>query len=182
MTVTSYRPEMAVQAFKLCLGGFTDERLADFFEVDVRTIYRWKKEHRDFAEAVESGKGPADAEVAHSLYRRANGYSYKAEKVVRDPTTKGYQPVEYEAHMPPDTIACIFWLKNRQPDKWRDVKQHEVGKPGDFSNLSDDELRARAADEAEALGYGDLAKKLRQNTPLIDVTPQIEAVAEEVAD
>jgi hypothetical protein len=23
-------------------------------------------------------------------------------------------------HYPPDTTAAIFWLKNRQPGKWRD--------------------------------------------------------------
>ncbi len=28
-------------------------------------------------------------------------------------------------HYPPDTTACIFWLKNRQRDKWRDRLDHE---------------------------------------------------------
>lgn len=27
---------------------------------------------------------------------------------------------EVVKHMPPDTVAAIFWLKNRRPDKWRD--------------------------------------------------------------
>lgn len=27
---------------------------------------------------------------------------------------------EVVKHMPPDTAAAIFWLKNRRPDKWRD--------------------------------------------------------------
>jgi hypothetical protein len=29
------------------------------------------------------------------------------------------------AHVPPDTTACIFWLKNRDPQHWRDVQQME---------------------------------------------------------
>jgi hypothetical protein len=40
----------------------------------------------------------ADATVAHSLYRRAVG----------------------EADHLPDTTACIFWLRNRRKDLWRD--------------------------------------------------------------
>lgn len=28
--------------------------------------------------------------------------------------------------MPPDTTSCIFWLKNRQKDKWRDKTEQEV--------------------------------------------------------
>jgi len=27
--------------------------------------------------------------------------------------------------MPPDVTACIFWLKNRNPKRWRDA-QHQV--------------------------------------------------------
>lgn len=26
-------------------------------------------------------------------------------------------------HYPPDTVAGIFWLKNRQPDKWREKQE-----------------------------------------------------------
>ena len=27
-------------------------------------------------------------------------------------------------HVPPDTTACIFWLKNRRKDEWRDRQEH----------------------------------------------------------
>ncbi len=34
---------------------------------------------------------------------------------------------EYIKHYPPDPAAAIFWLKNRQPKRWRDriVNEHE---------------------------------------------------------
>jgi hypothetical protein len=36
-----------------------------------------------------------------------------------------------EKYYPPDTTAAIFWLKNRQKDKWRDKVDHELtGKDG----------------------------------------------------
>jgi hypothetical protein len=37
---------------------------------------------------------------------------------------------EYVEHVPPDVTAGIFWLKNRDPERWRDVQNvtHELGK------------------------------------------------------
>jgi hypothetical protein len=37
---------------------------------------------------------------------------------------------EYIEHVPPDTTAAIFWLKNRDPQHWRDTQQleHVMGK------------------------------------------------------
>jgi hypothetical protein len=32
-------------------------------------------------------------------------------------------------HIPPDVIACIFWLKNRRPELWRD--KHDVEHSGE---------------------------------------------------
>jgi hypothetical protein len=36
----------------------------------------------------------------------------------------------YVEHVPPDVTACIFWLKNRDPQHWRDSQQmeHVLGK------------------------------------------------------
>jgi hypothetical protein len=51
-----YREEYAEQARKLCLLGATDQELADFFEIDVRTIYDWKRTKPDFSQAIMRGK------------------------------------------------------------------------------------------------------------------------------
>jgi hypothetical protein len=36
----------------------------------------------------------------------------------------------YTEHVPPDVTAAIFWLKNRDPQHWRDSQQleHALGK------------------------------------------------------
>ena len=108
-------------AYKIALLGSTDKELADILEVAEDTIYEWKNVHPEFSEALKRGKGQADAQVAKSLFKRANGYSHKAVKILQ------YEgnPVEvnYTERYPPDTTACIFWLKNRQPDKWRDRQE-----------------------------------------------------------
>lgn len=119
---TKYKPEYNEQAYKLCLLGHTDEELAAFFEVDVATIYRWYNEYPEFCEAKKRGKEFADVDVVHSLYRRATGMTVKKQVVKGEGAI-----VEVEDEIPPDTTAMIFWLKNRQPKKWRDkqVTEHE---------------------------------------------------------
>lgn len=114
-----YREEYPEQAKKLCRLGATDKELADFFGVAESTLNAWKTEHPEFLESLKEGKAAADAEVADRLFKRACGYSHTDTKFA---TFEGRitDREEYEKHYPPDTIACIFWLKNRRPDLWRD--------------------------------------------------------------
>jgi hypothetical protein len=126
---SSFREEYSEQAFKLCLLGATDKQLADFFEVSEQTLNAWKKARPEFLESLKRGKDQADATVAQSLYRRALGYSHDAVKIFNDQGKPLVVP--HTEHYPPDTTACIFWLKNRQKDKWSDKQDHEVtGKDG----------------------------------------------------
>lgn len=120
---SSYKPEYAKQAARLCALGATDYELADFFEVDTRTIYRWKNVHDEFCQALIAGKEKADERVERALYNRAVGYSYESEKVfqfqgqiVRADTVE---------HIPPDPSAAKLWLVNRRPDSWRDKQEVE---------------------------------------------------------
>ena len=123
-----YKPEFADQARKLCMLGHTDKELAVFFEVSEQTLNTWKKAHPEFLESLKGGKALADAEVAAKLFHRATGYEHPDSdikvinnKVVITPMVK---------HYPPDTTAGIFWLKNRQRDKWRD--KPEADDPDDL--------------------------------------------------
>ena len=127
---TVYRPEMAALAEKLCLLGATDAQLAEALDVCETTINTWKSAHPEFSEALKKGKARADAEVAASLFHRANGYSHDAVKIVADARTGAEHIVPYTERYPPDTTACIFWLKNRRPDLWRD--KHDVAHAGEL--------------------------------------------------
>lgn len=128
-----YKLEHAQQAHRLCLLGATDAQLADFFDVSVPTIDKWKQSKPEFLQALKDGKERADANVAMSLYRRALGYSHKAVKIltVADGNNTGshIEQVPYTERYPPDTAAAIFWLKNRQKGAWRDRTEH-TGKDG----------------------------------------------------
>lgn len=129
MNQTDYDPAFAAQARKLCKLGASDRELADFFGVGVATIGRWQAEHDAFQRALKLGKAAADDRVERSLFHKAIGYSFEAEKIFQ---YQG-QPVHvtYREHLPPDTTAMMFWLKNRRPSAWREAKDHEItGKDG----------------------------------------------------
>jgi len=133
------------QAEKLCKLGATDKELADFFSVAEATINEWKRNFPEFSASLTRGKAIADAEVASKLYHRAIGYehpevhvsNYQGE-ITLTPLTKFY---------PPDTTACIFWLKNRRKDVWRDT--HAVtgpnGGPLEIKDSDDMETARRVA-------------------------------------
>jgi hypothetical protein len=96
--------------------------------VNEATLHRWKHEHSDFCESLKVGKEAADSRVEQSLYRRALGYSHDAVKIQVNATGEITQ-VPFTEHYPPDTTAAIFWLKNRKPTDWRDVKAQEISGP-----------------------------------------------------
>jgi hypothetical protein len=136
---TLYRPEYAQQAGKLCALGATDVEVADFFGVALATVKKWKNAHPEFVAALNAGKAEADDLVAKSLYQRARGYSHEAVKIMQYEGDVIRE--QYVEHYPPDTTACIFWLKNRRPHEWRDV--HKIEHSGAIKTereMSDDEL------------------------------------------
>lgn len=121
---TKFRDEFVEQAEKLCRLGATDMEIADFLKIDVRTLYRWKSENERFCQALKTGKELADERVERSLFARANGYEHDEVdirvvngEIVQTPIRKYY---------PPDTTAGIFWLKNRRPQQWREMKAVEL--------------------------------------------------------
>lgn len=138
-------PEMAKQH---CLLGAIDTELADLFGVSVATINTWKVKYPKFLESIKEGKASADARVANSLYHRALGYSHPEDKVFCQnsevtvvPTTK---------HYPPDATSAIFWLKNRQRDKWRD--KHEIEHGGGIKTGMDKFFERMAAGTGKLTG------------------------------
>ncbi|MWN31004.1 MULTISPECIES: hypothetical protein [unclassified Gilliamella] len=146
---TNYREEYAEQARKLCLLGYTDKQLADFFNVSEQTINTWKTKHPQFLESIKKGKEIADVEVVESLYKRAIGIEYEEVELKTDGKNKSKRVIK--KLIPPDTTAQIFWLKNRQPHKWRDKQEidHQSSdgsmSPKQVKDLTDEELEAELA-------------------------------------
>jgi len=130
---TKYKPEFCAQAKKLCELGATDIELADFFEVSEVTLNAWKKRYPEFIKSLKTGKSDADERVERSLYHKAIGYSHDSEKVFQHQGSVVRAP--FREHVPPDTTAAIFWLKNRRPAEWRDRKEVDLGVQDSLADL-----------------------------------------------
>lgn len=128
---TVYKDTYAKQAGKLCKLGATDQDLAAFFEVSLRTIANWKAQHSEFLHALKAGKEEADARVERSLFHRAVGYEQEAVKIFMPAGASEPVYAPYTERIAPDTTAAIFWLKNRRPEEWREKQLLEhTGKDG----------------------------------------------------
>lgn len=124
-------PREALRRLYSC--GCTDEEVAGTIGVTARTLDNWKAKEPEFFRTIKDWKDRADAEVERSLYERACGYSHPEDKVflhngepVIVPTRKYY---------PPDATSMIFWLKNRQPEKWRDKSDVDLRQTGNMGDL-----------------------------------------------
>src|SRR6056297_3508570 len=103
------------QVRRLVEYGHDDTFCASFFGITERTWNNWKKGHPDFFQSLKDWKSVADDKVEKALFERAVGYEHEEEKVF----SNGYS-VRTIKRYPPDPVSCIFWLKNRQSDKWRE--------------------------------------------------------------
>ncbi len=154
--------------------GATNEDLAKLFDVKFVTISLWLRKYSRFRVCVRKGRDYYDCNtVERALLQRALGYDKHITEVYED--NFGFtRTVEKVVHVPADVKACIFWLKNRRNERWKDARIATIDKDSkrrDVStskemqaNLSVDELRilhtlltkakqgvpdAQAAEEAE---------------------------------
>jgi hypothetical protein len=122
---SQYQPDFARIAGRLCRNGATDIEVADILGISMRTFHRWCAQHEGFTAAVRVGKEAADDRVERSLYQRAVGYEYTAEKIVTSP---GGGPVVmfYAVHVPADVRAALNWLAMRRPRPWAGVPEPDA--------------------------------------------------------
>jgi len=76
------------------------------------------------------------------LYARATGYEYDAVKIFCNKDGK-VTKVKYRERLAPDTTACIFWLKNRRKDLWRERPEAEQPLAFDPNESIEDTRRRR---------------------------------------
>ncbi|WP_346704523.1 helix-turn-helix domain-containing protein [uncultured Agathobaculum sp.] len=132
--------------------GLTDEQIAHNMGICRDTLIEWKKKFPDISDALKRGKEVLDIEVENALLKRALGYDYTEERVEvsKENGKKTVKTTQTVKHVPPDTTAQIFWLKNRRPDRWRDKQQLEHSGSVDvnpYAGLTTEELRRLAGSD-----------------------------------
>jgi hypothetical protein len=100
---SAFRPEYILIAKACARFGAIEDEIASELNIGPATLDRWKQKYPEFRCALKAGKDAFDDRVERSLYQLAIGWNGQ----------------------PPNTTAAIFWLKNRRPDRWRDVQQFD---------------------------------------------------------
>lgn len=103
---------------KLYILGKTDAEVCAIVGISKPTLYSWQKNNKELLYSIKEAKGLADSLVEASLFMRATGYTHPSEEIFC--SWGKVTRVRTEKHYAPDVLAQIFWLKNRQPEKWRD--------------------------------------------------------------
>lgn len=109
--------------------GLTNIQIAQNIGVGERTFSEWVIRFPAISAALKKGKEPVDIQVENALLRRALGYDYEetiteVEDLGGGRTKKHVRKVT--KHVPADTTAQIFWLKNRKPKQWREKMEAAV--------------------------------------------------------
>jgi len=127
---SSFTAERKAVALAMARMGATDMQIAEHIGVTEQTVNNWKIKFPEFFESLRDLKAQSDNKVERALYELATGYEYDAERplVVSDGTMNGahVEIAKYREKQAPNPTAIIFWLKNRQPAKWRDRQEHDV--------------------------------------------------------
>ncbi len=88
--------------------GAKDKDIAEALGISHNTLINMKKNYGDVSEALRKGKEIVDYAVENALLRKALGG---------------------------DTTAIMFWLKNRKPSQWRDLKEVNANLQDGFVNI-----------------------------------------------
>ncbi len=133
-----------------CREGLIEKEICIRLDVGHTAFAIYKQEYPELKESLKKGKEIADYTVEDSLYKRATGYEYKEVHIETILDKNGNPTVLRQArtitkYTPPGTTACIFWLKNRRNDKWRD--KQEVQHSGEIHTWVD--LMKKCEEEKE---------------------------------
>jgi DNA-binding XRE family transcriptional regulator len=126
---TKYIPELHNKIAEIgAKVGLTDVELAKEIGIARSTLALWKKEFPEFGKILRNRKKYADDKVVQSLYKRAQGYTVVEDHVVK--YKDSYEIIRIKKHIASDPTSMIFWLKNRQPENWRD--RHDINVSGNI--------------------------------------------------
>lgn len=137
---TLYEKSMVDQTRNLIVMGYTHEDVAEFYKVNVSSIYLWKTMYPDFSDALDFTKDEYDSNVVRSLYQVATGYTERTRTKQVD-EEGNIKIVRTKKKVAPNIGAIKVWLYNRRPDEWKPeaelVKQkHDDTAPAPSLNIN----------------------------------------------
>ena len=104
--------------------GLSMEQIAHNMGISKPTLINWKYNYPEIKKALSIGREVADMMVENALFKRACGFEISETKETSGP--RGAETITMIKMVPGDVNAQMFWLKNRQPDVWKDRKEEEL--------------------------------------------------------
>lgn len=123
-----YRRTWVKKAKELASKGYTDADIGRALGISPSSVYNYKKQHPEFAEAIKEGGREANHAVESALYRRALGYEFEEVTTEVHENDKGKKRKHIKKtvkHIAPEVRAAELWLMNKDPENWRKLKQVE---------------------------------------------------------
>ncbi len=108
--------------------GQTMQEIANVVKISKQTLYNALGKDGAFLDALKKSTSLANDLVEASLFRRATGYSHTAVKIFYDKNTGKCVEHKYTEIYAPSEVAAIFWLKNRDPERWREKQEIDLTK------------------------------------------------------
>lgn len=102
--------------------GATEKNIAEMLGISHNTLINMKNQYGDVSEALRKGKEVIDYAVENALLRKA---------------------------LSGDTTAMTFWLKNRRPRQWRDMKEINANLQDGFVNIDLSGIVAKLGEESD---------------------------------
>ena len=157
--------EQGLERLREMAPRLTDAEMAKEMGISSSTFYEWLKKHPEMSEAVTRARTGADARavnesVERSLLETALGGVRVLKKPMKLKTTsfdsRGRRVeseklvyADEEIYVPPNVKAQIFWLTNREPERWRN--RVEAVLPG----ANEMQIIFRGATDEEAASYAE---------------------------
>lgn len=100
--------------------GLIGKQIANNIGINHTTLYDWMNKFPELAETIRSGRKVMDQQVENSLLKRAIGYQYEEDTWGKNHDGEMVIVKRVVKSQAPDVTSQIFWLKNRQPERWRE--------------------------------------------------------------
>lgn len=114
----------------LARDGAKKSEIAEILGVTKKTLWKWGEEHPEVKNALLLGKDLVDYKVENALLKAAVGYTKRKTityiGVTKNSKNKSIGGEEIIEEVGPSVTACLAWLNNRKPDKWRRNRDNET--------------------------------------------------------
>lgn len=103
-------------------AGATIEEIATAFDIAPSTIYKYKKDKKEFQEAFARGRAKVVFDIKAALLKKALGFEYEEEKRVGRKDKEGEQIIlveKYKRYSVPSETAAAMLLRNYDSE-WLD--------------------------------------------------------------